>query len=114
MKYLISSDIRKGQMSEIMTHENKNELIHQISKAITISCSVDYLQDMSYIDQCVLLLPSKCKYSLVEYSSHKDNTDGIKLPTLWTEYKLLMMFSKLKLWYIMIWDSLSEWSYYFI
>ena len=113
MKFLTFTDIRKGQLSEIMNQKDKSKFIKDISKAITFNWSIDYSTDICFIEQCYNLFPSKWKYCLVEYSSGST----IQLWDFPISQKIddvLALFPKLKLWYIMILKQLTDQSYLFI
>ena len=97
MKCLYSVDYQSQSINSLISHEDKLEFMKEISKAQNIECTIGCCSELQYLSEWVSLFPTKCQYSIYEYSK-PDNYDEFetliksKLDTNWFDD-----FSNLKL-----------------
>ena len=114
MKCLFSVYYRSKSILSLISHEDKLEFMKEISKAQNIECEISYCSGLQYLSEWVWLFPSKCRYSIDEYSK-PDNCDEFetliksKLDADWFDD-----FSDLKLVSIYVCYEISTNSYEFI
>ena len=113
MKYLSSVDYRSKSILSLISHEDKLKFMNEISKAQKIECAIDYCSGLQYLSEWVSLFPSKCRYSITEFSK-PDNCDQFetliksKLDADWFDD-----FSDLKLFKIQLsfWQSSNSYEF---
>ena len=113
MKYLYSVNYRSKSILSLISHEDKLELINQISNAQKIECEIGYCSELQYLNEWVSLFPSKCRYSIYEYD-RPDNCDEFetliksKIDADWFDD-----FSDLKLFsiYVSFWQSSKSYEF---
>ena len=74
MKYLYSVYYQSKIILSLISHEDKFEFMNEISKAQKIECAIDYCSGLQYLNEWASLFPSKCRYSITEFSK-PDNCD---------------------------------------
>ena len=74
MKYLYSVDYQSESILSLISHEDKLEFMKGISKAQNIECTIGYCSELQYLREWTSLFPTKCQYSIYEFSK-PDNYD---------------------------------------
>ena len=113
MKYLYSVYYRSKSILSLISHEDKLEFMNQISKTQKIDCKINYCSELQYLSEWVSLFPSKCRYSIIEFSK-PDNCDEfetlikLKLDTNWfDDFSNLKFFSI----HVSFWQSSNSYEF---
>ena len=68
MRYLISADYGSESIFNLISHIERDKFINEISKAPKVLCSIKYSTELLHLNECRLLFPHKCWFSISEYS----------------------------------------------
>ena len=70
LKCLEYVHVPEEQIPKILKHDKWSLLINELFEVPKLSCSLDVISGLAYLDQWIYLFPSKCSYSLTQYSEY--------------------------------------------